>query len=490
MIPSTQTARPNRCADERAAGRPCTSIGPAILILAIGAASVACPAMGAPGGDGRDDLGAAFVEQNRARGASNAFVAPALPSAGGHRAGDDAPADAPRAFLRYRLGYTGAAAAAGGVETQAIAGLRWHRLLLVHEVGVTGAEPAAAARSRTALALDWAEASTRMTVGDVSVARPAAGGDALRLVGVGIRRASTPPADLAVLAPGSGATALAGEVTLSADADGRYVAALRQEAVATSRPAVLPGFASALLTSAATPPMPSAAALAASSTGLDRALAPLPPAGATEIEYAMGTERAATPVATAGEGRETFIASVRSGVTDELSVGAEAEGRDGRRDGALGFAMALGSAGAVRGSVGAARNAQGDACATGRVDYRVAQGAVEVSAAYARGLADLPAVRGDAAAAPVQSVGGRVRVALNATDSLALASDRASSAEAAPVTATRVTFRRTIAPTMALDGVVGYVSGAQPASGAVPEGWLASLSVRWSLDPAPRAARF
>ena len=182
--------------------------------------------------------------------------------------------------------------------------------------------------------------------------------------------------------------------------------------------------------------------------------------------------------------REAFIASLQVGVTSDLSVGAQAEGRDGRRDGAVGVAIALGSAGAVRGSVGGTRSTQGDACATGVVDYRVSHGGIELAAAYARAPFDIVPLRADAAPLPVQALGGRLRVALNATDSVAIATDRTSSADAAPYTSTRVTFRRALAPTVAVDGIVGYVSGGTAAAGPGPEGWLASLNVRWSLDPA------
>ena len=419
------------------------------------------------------DLGAAFVEQQRARVATAAFVAPPLPSGAADVSAGSFVDDTPHAFLRYRVGYAGAAVATS-IDTQAIAGLRWHRALLVHEVDVPGADAATSPRTRTALSLDWPETATRVTLGDVAAARPATGGDAVRLTGVAIRRASALPGDLETLAPATGSTALTGQMTVSADGEARYASALSSQALAAVVPSFAPGFA-------ASPTAP-LAALASVATGLDRAAMPMPRGGATELEYAMGSERPVTSAALSGEARDAFVASVRAGVTDALSIGAQAEGRDSRRDGALGFAVSLGSAGALRGSVGTTRDATGDGCATASVDYRVSQAGVELAAAYARGPADAAVLRSDAATAPVQSVGGRLRVALNATDSVVLASDRASSADAAPFTATRVTFRRALAPSVALDGVIGYVSGTSTAIGMVPEGWLASLNVRWSLD--------
>jgi hypothetical protein len=45
-----------------------------------------------------------------------------------------------------------------------------------------------------------------------------------------------------------------------------------------------------------------------------------------------------------------------------------------------------------------------------------------------------------------------------------------------------VTFRHAVAPSVAVDGIVGYVSGVPAVAGIAQDGWLASLNVRWSLD--------
>jgi hypothetical protein len=428
---------------------------------------------------GHANLGASFVEQQRARTAAASFVV-AAPSPAWEHPVAPRPGDAHYAFVRYRVGVGGAGGAPGpasAIETHAVAGVRFERALLVHEVGNT------TEGSRTSLAVDWPEASARVSVGDVSAGRPAGGGEPLRLAGLAVRRAGVLPRDDASWSRTTGPTTLAGEMTVSPDGEGGYVAAFRDDALAPALPGVLPGWSAAAALPTPSAPAPSNAR-AVITNGLDRPLPPMPRPGSTDFEYAMGAARSGAGAATSTSLRDAFIASMNVGVTRDLSVGAQAEGRDGRRDGGVGVAIALGDAGALRGSIGGSRNAHGDACATAGIDYRVSRGSMELAAAYARAPADVVPVQVEAASTAVQSLGGRLRITLNATDSVALATDRASSTDAASYTSTRVTFRRALAPAVAVDGGVAYVSGTGAATAAVPEGWLASLNVRWSLDVA------